>query len=123
MRQLLRQAAPALTCLGLVLLSVAIPVMACQAEPESGGKCFAVRGRVFSSNGTPSMRIAPIGSHRVFGVLPAENEDAPDSIRGGVTFDRSATADLDICPLTRAKAGEMQMVCIRSASNITFKSP
>ena len=67
------------------------------------------------------MRIALAGTRRVLGVLPVENEDVPDSIKHGVTFDRSATADLGVCPLTQAKVGEMQMVCIRSASNITFE--
>ena len=101
---------------------VANASFACQTELAQGGKCFALRGRVYLSNGTPSMRISPIGSHRILGVLPAENEDAPDSIKQGVTFDQSAIADMEVCPLTQAKSGEMQMVCVRSASNIVFKN-
>lgn len=110
-------------CLGLVLLLVSSHSIACRAEPATGGKCFALRGRIYLSNGTPSMRISPIGSHRILGVLPAENEDAPENIKLGVTFDQSAIADIEVCPLTQAKMGEMQMVCVRSASKVTFKNP
>ncbi|WP_267225573.1 hypothetical protein [Dyella silvae] len=68
------------------------------------------------------MRISPIGSRHILGVLPAENEDAPESIKRAVTFDQSVMADMEVCPLNLAKAGEMQMVCIRSASNIALKN-
>lgn len=109
-------------CLGLMLALATGEAAACEASTASGGECFALRGRVYLANGTPSMRIAPIGSHRVLGVLPAENEDAPHSIRTGVTFDQDAIADLEICPLSLAKKGEMQMVCVRSASNVIFRN-
>jgi hypothetical protein len=67
------------------------------------------------------MRIVPVDSHRILGILPAENEDGPDSIRTGVTFDRDATADLEVCPASAAKRGEMQMVCVRWQCPERFK--
>jgi hypothetical protein len=66
------------------------------------------------------MRIAPINSHRILGVLPAEHEDVPEDIRKGVTFDQDAIANMEVCPLSPARQGEMQMVCVRSVSNIKF---
>jgi hypothetical protein len=111
--------------IGLVLAlgSVAGTALACEEAPVSGGKCFTLRGRVSLYNGTPSMRIWPIGSNRLLGVVPAEAEDAPANIKGVVTFEQSATADLEVCPATKAKQGEMQMVCIRSARDVKLKSP
>lgn len=108
-------------CLGLVLALMTSGSLACQTEQVRGSKCFVLRGRVFLSNGTPSMRISPVGSDHILGVLPAENEDAPQSIKQAVTFDQSVTADMEVCPLSPAKAGAMQMVCIRSASNMAFQ--
>lgn len=109
-------------CLGLLSLSLAGASVACEAKPTAGGKCSALQGRVYLSNGTPSMRISPNGSQRVLGVLPPENEDAPESIKKIVTFDHSAVANLELCPLTSERKGEMQMVCIRRASNIVLTS-
>jgi hypothetical protein len=107
----------------LALGSVAGTVLGCEEAPVSGGKCFTLRGRVSLYNGTPSMRIWPIGSSRLLGVVPAEDEDAPANIKGVVTFEQSATADLEVCPVIKAKQGEMQMVCIRSARDVKLKSP
>ena len=109
-------------CLVLVLAWMANASFACQVGQAKGGKCFALRGRVYLSNGTPSMRISPVGSGYILGVLPAENEDAPESIKHAVTFDQSVRADMVVCPLSPAKAGAMQMVCIRSASNMAFEN-
>ncbi|WP_445145058.1 hypothetical protein [Dyella sp. Tek66A03] len=110
-------------CLALALGSVASAALACEEAPVSGGKCFTLRGRVSLYNGTPSMRIWPIGSKRLLGVVPAEHEDAPANIKGVVAFDRSAVADLEVCPVAKAKQGEMQMVCIRSARDVKVQSP
>jgi len=109
-------------CLALGVALVTGRAAACEAAPESHAECFVLRGRVFRSNGTPSMRIAPINSRRLLGVLPAEHEDVPYSIGTGVTFDQDAIADMEVCPLSPARQGEMQMVCVRSASNVTFKN-
>jgi hypothetical protein len=109
-------------CLGLGVTFVTSRVTACEASPVTHGKCLLLRGRIFRSNGTPSMRIAPINSHRILGVLPAEHEDVPEDIRKGVTFDQDAIADMEVCPLSPASQGEMQLVCVRSVSNITFKN-
>lgn len=110
-------------CLALALGSVASVTLACEEAPVSGGKCFTLRGRVSLYNGTPSMRIWPIGSERLLGVVPSEDEDVPANIKGVVTFDQSAIADLEVCPVTKAKRGEMQMVCVRSARDIKVQSP
>jgi hypothetical protein len=57
----------------------------------------------------------------LLGVLPSEDEDVPASIKGAVTFDQDVFADLEVCPAFKAKAAEMQMVCIRSAKNIRVR--
>lgn len=67
------------------------------------------------------MRIWPIGSHRLLGVMPAENEAVPANIKEKIALEQDVIATLDVCPLTKTQAGSMQMVCVRSASDIALK--
>jgi len=41
----------------------------CKNNPQIGGACFSVHGRLSAYNGAPSLRIWPIGTHRLLGVL------------------------------------------------------
>jgi hypothetical protein len=36
-------------------------------------------------------------------------------------FGVEATGDFEVCPFTEERAGEMQMVCVESAENVTYK--
>jgi len=111
---------------GLVLLLAIAPVFAAEVNPSLGCKenpavvsaCYLLRGRISAYNGTPSLRIWPVGSSRLLGILPSEHEIVPNNIRGKVSFGQSVFADLEVCPFTQARSGAMQFVCVESATNV-----
>jgi hypothetical protein len=109
----------ALTFKGSLALSSDEPH--CKSNPKVVAACFNVRGRLNYWEGTPSTRIWIIGTHRVLG-LPEEDTDLPNSVKAHLhTFGDEITADYVVCPLDKYRKGEMQMVCVQSASNVQFK--
>ena len=92
--------------------------LGCKNNPQLVGSCFSVHGRLSAYNGNPSLRIWPIGTHRLLGVL---NDEAPlsipENIRNLAGFDRDIYGDFLVCPFTKTKPGTMQFVCIEAASN------
>jgi hypothetical protein len=96
------------------------PTRTCKTNPNLVAACFRVHGRLGWYNGAPSGRIWIIGTKRMLGLhddwIPANMES-----RSGPDFDREVFGDFDVCPFTKETAGEMQMVCIESASHIVFK--
>lgn len=95
----------------------------CRNHPQLAGKCFNVRGRLSVYNGSPAVRIWRVGSRRVLGVseqrfkLP-EYRNIPETIEKQLNQDNEIFGDFLVCPFTRLKPGEMQLVCIESARNI-----
>src|SRR6266581_6380137 len=93
-------------------------VSSCSARSDLVGKCFMVHGRLSVYNGTPSIRLWPIGSRRLLGVLdPMDTSNAPGpsilptSIKGQLDWDKNVFGDFLVCPLTRAVPGRMQTIC------------
>src|SRR5215471_8110673 len=87
----------------------------CRARLDVVGKCFTVHGRLSVYNGTPSIRLWPIGTKRLLGVLdPLDTSNAPGpsvlptAIAGRLDADKDVFGDFLVCPLTRAKSGRMQ---------------
>ncbi len=82
-------------------------------------------GRATYGNGTPALRIWPIGTNRMLGVTSGEfADDAEDPIvPRNMHFDpsQSAFGDFEVCPFTADKPGHMRMVCIQSAKNLVIK--
>jgi hypothetical protein len=95
----------------------------CKENPELVGQCFKVHGRVRIGNGTPQMRIWRIGTDRVMGVLPSEDEIIPENLRDAFQGDfyKDVYGDFEVCPFTKRKPEEMQMVCVESASHLVIK--
>lgn len=100
----------------------------CRTNTELIGQCFRLHGRAFFSNGTPSLRIWPVGTKRILGVnAHPEADDAEDPIApsnllnalGG--FDHFVFRDFDVCPFTPKSQGHMQMVCVEQAENLIIK--
>ena len=118
----------------LLLGLLALPVGAgdaklrhiCKNDPETVGPCFKIRGRVFATNGTPSVRIWRVGTKRILGVhekvLNAGNADQtliPENLAEAFQpFENQVYGDLEVCPYTTEKPAEMQFVCIESASRL-----
>lgn len=91
---------------------------ACKADPDIIGACFMVHGRLSIWNGAPSLRIWRTGTKRILGV---QNEILPERVANRMDFGVEATGDFEVCPFTRERPGEMQMVCVESAENVTYK--
>jgi hypothetical protein len=94
----------------------------CRCNPELVGACFTIHGRLSPSNGTPSLRISIIGTKRILGVIPAENEIIPLALREHLRFGKAIYGDYTVCPFAESKPGHMQMVCIEVAKNLVVES-
>jgi hypothetical protein len=116
----------------VLLLSLAavvtIPVQSqqgrqCRGNPKLIGQCFKVHGRVRIGNGGPQMRIWHIGTDRVLGVLPSEDEIIPVNLENAFKHDLyvDVFGDFEVCPFTEQRDGEMQMVCVESARNLVTR--
>jgi len=104
------------------------PADECRARPDLVGKCFNVRGRLSVYNGTPSIRLWPIGTKRLLGVIDPRDSSAvpgrdtiPESIASKLNFDKDVFGDFLVCPLTRARPGRMQTVCIESGKDLVVR--
>jgi len=92
------------------------------------GKCFNVRGRLSVYNGTPSIRLWPLGTKRLLGVIDPRDPSAvpgrdtiPESVSSKLNFDKDVFGDFLVCPLTRARPGRMQTVCIESGKDLVVR--
>lgn len=126
-----------LTKLAIAFCSAAIPLSAlasqswapisdvtqCRGNPDVVGKCFSLHGAMSIGNGTPGVRIWHVGTKRILGVLPSEDEIMPTEIRKHLTLGVTIYADFEVCPFTTQKPGWMQMVCVQSASHVVIQSP
>jgi hypothetical protein len=93
----------------------------CRGNHSVVAECYALHGRMFLSNGSPSLRIWPVGTSRLLGVLLSEEEIIPSEIRKQLAFGVRIYADYEVCPFTTQKPGQMQFVCVESASNIVIE--
>jgi len=110
-----------LTFVGVSLTASQLPIeprAGCRRNPEIVDTCRTIHGRLFISNGTPSMRIWPVGTNRILGVTPSENEIVPEIIKQHVNFNTRLYGDFEVCPFTKEKPGEMQIVCVEAASKL-----
>jgi hypothetical protein len=62
----------------------------------------------------------------MFGVWePGEGEKdvswLPDTIADKLDYDHQIFADFEVCPLTKEKPGELQIVCVQSATHIVTR--
>jgi hypothetical protein len=92
------------------------------------GQCFNVHGRLSVYNGTPSIRLWPLGTKRLLGVIdPADVSNAPGptilplDIKNKLDWDKNVFGDFLVCPLTRQQPGRMQTVCIESGKNLIIR--
>ena len=91
----------------------------CATDPDLAGVCFTVHGRLSYWNGAPATRISVVGTKRILGV---PDEILPESIASQVSDSVEALGNYRVCPMTKERPGHMQMVCIDSAENVTYKS-
>jgi hypothetical protein len=89
-----------------------------KANPDLVGACFTVHSRMSIYNGAFNYRIWRIGTHRMLGVRDVV---VPDTIAAKLDWDNVAYGDSYVCPLTRNRPEHMQMICVESVSNVTYK--
>ena len=101
----------------------------CRSRSDLVGKCFTVHGRLSVYNGTPSIRLWPIGTKRLLGVLDPTDISAvpgpntiPASVASKLDFDKEVFGDFLVCPLTHSRPGRMQTICIESGKNLFVRS-
>jgi hypothetical protein len=98
----------------------------CREHPQLVGKCFSVRGRLSTYNGNPSVRLWRIGTKRMLGVsdqrfsLPGYR-NLPENLAKQLDGENEILGDFLVCPFTRSRPGEMQLMCIESAKNVVVK--
>ena len=97
----------------------------CRARPDVAGKCFSVHGRLSVYNGTPSIRLWPIGTKRLLGIIdPTDPSNAPGptvlpvEIKNKLDWDKDVLGEFLVCPLTHQQPSKMQTVCIESGKNL-----
>jgi hypothetical protein len=97
----------------------------CKGNPDVVDQCFKVHGRARIVNGT-GMVIWRIGTDRLLGVEDDENIP-PNLSKALFKYDDKWSSDVygdfEVCPLTKRKPEEMQMVCVASASHLIVKKP
>lgn len=102
-------------------VSTGVDWITCKNDPDIVAACFSVHGRLSIWNGTPSLRMSRIGTNRILGV---RTETAPANVSklwGTDPFRTEIYGDFEVCPFTKSKPGEMQMVCVESASHLLAK--
>jgi hypothetical protein len=118
----------------LFILSSGLPAAApsfsqdksCREHPKLIGKCFNVYGRLSTYNGNPAVRLWRIGTTRVLGVseqrfsLPGYR-NLPAELSAQLDGDNMIIGNFLVCPFTRPKPGEMQLMCIESAKDVVVK--
>jgi hypothetical protein len=92
----------------------------CADDPRLVGPCFTVHGRLHTANGTPSLRLWPVGTRRLLGIGPGDDREmvVPPTL---LTLfeqppERRVYGDFEVCPFTADRAGRMRIVCIESYS-------
>jgi len=95
----------------------------CRQHPQLAGKCFTVHGRLSIYNGAPAMRIWKVGTKRMLGISEQRfavdgYRNVPETIQTQLNQDVEIFGDFLVCPFTRPKAREMQMVCVEEGKNL-----
>jgi hypothetical protein len=116
-----------------ILLTTLIPIASrtpedksCREHTQLVGACFKVHGRLAVYNGAPALRLFKSGTKRILGISEqrfalAGYQNVPDEVKEKIDQDKDLIGDYVVCPFTRERRGEMQMVCIESANNLQVK--
>jgi hypothetical protein len=99
----------------------------CKNNPKVIGACYVVHGRTTSGDGTPELRIWPVGTKRMLGVTAgpiADDADDPIAPEEMMKFSKNVEAifgDFEVCPFTPERKGHMQLVCVQSATKLSIE--
>jgi len=114
----------------LAIALLVIPVFGeqpkCKGNPKVMAAGFTVHGRATFGDGTPALRIWPVGTKSLLGVTAGPSaDDADDPIvpkNFGIPNGALAVyGNFEVCPFTPERQGYTRMVCIESASHVIVK--
>jgi hypothetical protein len=116
----------AITLPGTSALPTTLAEKSCRQHPRLVGKCFTIHGRLSVYNGAPALRIWRVGTRRMLGVSGQRFSEPgyrniPIDLEKQINQDVEIFADYFLCPFTRSKPGEMQLVCIESVKHLEIK--
>ena len=107
-----------------ISLSQSVPQdKTCKDHPKLVGKCFKVHGRLSVYNGAPALRLFNLGTRRVLGISEQRfavpgYRNVPEEVTGSIDQDTELIGDFVVCPFTKQRPGEMQLICINSVTNL-----
>jgi len=98
----------------------------CREHPQLVGKCFRVRGKLSVYNGAPAVRLLNTATRRMLGISEqrfnlAGYRNLPESIQQQLNQDTDLVGDFLVCPFTKSKPREMQLICIESVRNLEVR--
>lgn len=111
----------------LLAVSASSQTRQCKTNPKVVGACYTVHGRATYGDGTPALRIWPVGTRRMLGVTAgpvADDADEPIAPAEMMRFTSDVKAifgDFEVCPFTPEQKGHMQMVCVQSAKKLVVE--
>ncbi len=114
----------------IAVLAVVVSAFSVNAQASSPVSCRVVRGQLFLTNGTPSVRIAVTGTRRILGVIQQDQtiNQLPVSpallkrlLNQKPNEDLAIYGDFNVCAITKSVPGVMQMVRVKSASGLVVK--
>ena len=103
----------------LLFVLLLLPTLTSAKTAEA---CYQVRGRLSYWNGAPSTRIWVVGTHRLLGVRD-EDAELPANVNKLLTghFGDEVYGDYLVCPFTLYRAGQMQIVQVKSATHLVYR--
>src|SRR5215813_14190442 len=98
----------------------------CREHPQLVGKCFRVRGKLSVYNGAPAVRLLNTATRRMLGISEQRfnltgYRNLPESIEQQLNQDTDLVGDFLVCPFTKSKPHEMQLICIESVKNLEVR--
>ena len=98
----------------------------CRTHPMLVGRCFTLYGRLSVYNGAPALRLWKVGTRRMLGISEQRfavegYRNVPEHIESQVNQDVDVFGDFLVCPFTRPRPGEMQLVCIEEGKNLVVR--
>ena len=98
----------------------------CRDHPQLVGECFNVHGRLSIHNGNPAVRLWNLRTRRMLGVSDQRFSipgylNLPEDLAKQLDGNSNIYGDFLVCPFTRPRPREMQLMCIESAKNVVIK--
>lgn len=98
----------------------------CREHPQLVGKCFIVHGRLSTYNGNPAVRLWNLHTKRMLGVSDQRfnlsgYRNIPEDLAKQLDGETNIYGDFLVCPFTRPRPREMQLICIESAKHVMVK--